>query len=180
MLEDTSRSVVRDAAGDMRCALMDAPSQTRPDAKIAGLIDLILTRFHDVHRREFPEAIRLARKVESVHAGHPQCPVGLADHLAVMLADLGSHQHREEEVLFPMMLGGGNPMIRFPIGRMMEEHVEVGDQLVELRALAHDYETPQGACATWRALLAACRKLDCDLREHMRLENEVLFPSFLG
>ena len=180
MLEDTSRSVARNAAGVMRCALMGGPSQTPPDAKVAGLIELILTRFHEVHRKEFPEAIRLARKVEAVHADHPQCPAGLADHLAVMLADLESHQHREEEVLFPMMLAGGNPMIRFPIGRMMEEHDEVGAQLVELRALTHDSETPQGACATWRALLAACRKLDCDLREHMRLENEVLFASFLG
>lgn len=151
-----------------------------PMPGVAGLIELILTRYHETHRREFPEAIRLARKVEAVHAGDPECPRGLADHLAFMADDLESHQQREEQVLFPMILNGGSPMIRFPIGRMMAEHAEVEEQLVRLRALTHDYTAPPDACETWRALTRACRKLDSDLCEHMRLENEHLFAPFLS
>ncbi|MFZ5719163.1 MAG: hemerythrin domain-containing protein [Pseudomonadota bacterium] len=155
------------------------PLPAPPPCDAAGLIELILTRYHDVHRREFPEAIRLARKVEAVHAGDPECPRGLADHLAFMADDLESHQQREEQVLFPMILNGGGPMLRFPIGRMMAEHAEVEAQLQRLRAFTHDHTAPPGACETWRALARACRKLDADLCEHMRLENEQLFAAFL-
>ena len=120
----------------IRCALFPpGPAKDTP-ADVKALIDLILTRYHETHRREFPEAIALARKVEAVHAGDADCPRGLADHLAFMADDLESHQQREEQVLFPMILGGGSPMIRFPIGRMMAEHADVDEQLVRLRVLA--------------------------------------------
>jgi regulator of cell morphogenesis and NO signaling len=166
-------------APPIACGLMQPSPDARVDPDAAGLIKLILTRYHETHRREFPQAIRLARKVEAVHAGDPGAPRGLADHLAFMADDLESHQQREEQVLFPMILSGGSPMIRFPIRRMMDEHTDVEEQLARLRSLTRDFEPPQGACETWRALMTACRKLDSDLREHMRLENEVLFAPFL-
>ena len=44
-----------------------------------SLIDHILTRYHQVHREQLPELIRLAARVETVHGSHEQCPNGLAD-----------------------------------------------------------------------------------------------------
>lgn len=151
-----------------------APSD--PDALIAHILD----RYHETHRREFPEAVRLARKVEAVHAGVPGCPDGLADHLALMADDLEAHQQKEERVLFPIILGGFGPTAQFPIGRMMAEHKDVEAQLAVLRELTRDFTPPADACRTWRALNDACRKIHDDLVEHMRLENEVLFAPFLG
>lgn len=178
MLDDTRFSSGSAAPAGVPHVVAFAPANDTP-LDVPGLIELILTRYHETHRREFPEAIRLARKVEAVHAADPECPRGLADHLAFMADDLESHQQREELVLFPMMLNGGSPMIRMPISRMMAEHLDVEDQLTRLRALTHDHAAPPGACHTWQALARACRKLDADLREHMRLENEVLFEHFL-
>lgn len=166
-------------AAPIRCALMTPDPQARPRPEVGALIELIQTRYHDTHRREFPEAIALARKVEAVHVAEPECPRGLADVLALMLDDLESHQRREEQVLFPMLLAGGSPMVRFPIARMMAEHLDVEEQLIRLRTLTHDFANPLGACDTWRALTQLCRKLDTDLREHMRLENEELFAPFV-
>ena len=143
------------------------------------LIKHILERYHETHRREFPEAIALARTAERVHAGDPDRPRGLADHLAVMADDLEGHQLKEETILFPTMLAGSCGVLRFPISRMMAEHDDVYEQLDRLAALTRDFTPPQDACQTWRALSLACRKLDRDLREHMRLENDVLFPHFL-
>ncbi len=165
----------------IRCALMSAAAgpARAPSADAAGLIELIVARYHETHRREFPEAIRLARKVEAVHADAADCPRGLADHLSLMLDDLESHQQREEQVLFPMILAGGSPMIRFPIARMMAEHDDVEGQLRSLRTLTGDFSHPPDACRTWQALTQLCRKLDADLREHMRLENEVLFAPYV-
>jgi regulator of cell morphogenesis and NO signaling len=152
----------------------------RPEARDLGeLIAHILTRYHEVHRAEFPPAIRLARKVEAVHAGDPNCPSGLADCLATIFDDLEAHQQREERMLFPAMLAGGCTVVRFPIIRMMAEHREVEDQLARLRAVTNDHTPPADACRSWTALCEACRKIDEDLTEHMRVENEELFARFL-
>lgn len=142
------------------------------------LIAHILERYHEVHREEFPEAIRLARRVEAVHRDKPDCPHGLADHLAGMFEDLESHQQKEERMLFPMMRLGGRKMVGLPIPRMMTEHEEQAVQLERLAELTTDFNPPAGACTTWRALYEACRKLDIDLREHMHIENNLLFPMF--
>jgi regulator of cell morphogenesis and NO signaling len=69
-------------------------------------------------------------------------------------------------------------MIRHPIGRMRDEHDEHGERLANLQALAHDFELPEEACSTWRALYAGVRKLIDDVHEHVHLENNVLFARF--
>jgi len=163
----------------IRCSLMAPTPGATPPPGLDRLIDHILEDYHAVHRQEFPQAIALARKVERVHADAPKCPHGLADHLALMLDELESHQRREEQVLFPMLRAGGGPMARFPIGRMVAEHREVDEQLAALRALTGDFSVPAGACGSWQALTRLCAKLDADLREHMRLENEEVFAPFL-
>lgn len=143
-----------------------------------SLIDHILERYHRTHLREFPEAIRLASQVEIAHRHNDTCPHGLADHLAAMADDLEHHQQKEEAVLFPLMRAGGGPMLEFPIARMNAEHQDVERQLATLAGLTHDLTVPGGACAAWGALYALCRKIELDLREHMRIETEVLFPMF--
>lgn len=161
-----------------------APERIHDDAWTqagsAALIDHILRRYHEVHRVQFPKAIDLARRVEAVHRDDPRCPRGLADHLAIMADHLMSHQGREEAVLFPMMLAGGHPMIRHPVARMEEEHRDVDQQLLRLARLTTDFTPPEDACGTWRALHDACREIADDLREHMRLENDILFPRFVN
>jgi regulator of cell morphogenesis and NO signaling len=179
MVEEAGLSSLQPGGAPIRCALMTPSPAAEPPPELAGLIGHIVERYHDTHRREFPEAIVLARKVEAVHAADPGCPRGLTDHLALMLDDLESHQRREEQVLFPMLVAGGSPMARFPIARMTAEHRDVDRQLVRLRALTNDFAAPPQACATWQALARLCRKLDEDLREHMRLEEDDVFARFL-
>lgn len=147
--------------------------------EVRELIDHILERYHEVHREEFPAAIRLARKVEAVHADVRNAPHGLADHLGRMFEALEAHQQREERALFPAMRNGGCAAVRIPIARMMAEHRDAEDQLVKLRTLTRNHTAPDDACRSWRALCEACRKLDDDLVEHMRIENEELFARFV-
>ena len=151
-----------------------APDATTPSA----LIDHILARYHDVHRQQLPELIRMARRVESVHRDNPNVPAGLADHLEEMHEELVSHMIKEEQVLFPMLKSGGNPFVGQPIGMMRAEHVDHGAALDKLNALTNDATPPQGACNTWRALYAGIAQLGDDLINHIHLENNVLFPAF--
>ena len=147
-----------------------------PDAMIA----MIETRFHATHRRELPELIRLARRVEAVHADKPDVPRGLAALLETMAEELESHMQKEEQMLFPLMRRGGHPMIVHPIGCMRHEHDHHGEHLRALEKLTNAGTPPEGACNTWRALYAGTRKLTDDLMEHIHLENNILFPRFGG
>jgi regulator of cell morphogenesis and NO signaling len=59
---------------------------------------------------------------------------------------------------------------------MLHERGQVGPLLDRLRELTGGYTVPEGVGATWRALWDGLRALDHGLREHMRVEDEVLFP----
>lgn len=156
--------------------------ETKPKQQIpqdpGSLIDHILSRYHEVHRRELPELIRLARRVEAVHRDHPAVPAGLAHKLEEILHELESHMMKEEHVLFPMMKAGGHPMIDQPITMMRHDHDDHGAHLRELERLACDFVPPEQACNTWRALYNGLRKFTDDIMEHIHLENNVLFPQF--
>lgn len=144
----------------------------------AALIDHILTRYHEVHRAQLPELIRMARRVEAVHRDHPEVPHGLADFLEHMEQELLSHMMKEEQVLFPLLRAGGNAFVVQPIAMMRHEHTDHGEALERLAALTNDTTAPAGACNTWRALYAGIAQLSEDLIHHIHLENNLLFPQF--
>lgn len=155
------------------------PVQVEPDTRSPSqLIDHVLSRYHEVHRQQLPELIRMARRVEAVHRDHPLVPQGLANHLETMEQELLDHMAKEEQVLFPLLKQGGHPMVIHPIGMMRHEHVSHGAQLERLTALAHQHQPPAGACNTWQALYAGTARLAEDLVDHIHLENNVLFPLF--
>jgi len=152
------------------------PSQTDWDAvPPASLIAHIVTRYHERHREQLPELIRLARRVEHVHGDRPDCPVGLADHLASMRAELEAHMQKEEQILFPMLARGLHAAAGAPIAVMRVEHDDHGEALQRLAALTNDITLPRAACNTWRALYLGLRTLREDLMEHIHLENNILF-----
>ena len=155
-----------------------AVTSAEPPQDAPALIEHILARYHETHRRELPELVRLAARVEARHASHPQKPAGLHAALEEFSVALDEHMAKEEQILFPMMRHGGHPMIAAPIGRMRFEHDEHGERIARIEGLTHDLELPADACSTWRALYAGLRKLIDDVYEHVHLENNVLFPRF--
>ena len=86
-----------------------------------ALIDHLLTRYHARHRQQFEELIRLASRVEQVHAASGDCPHGLTDFLHEMREALESHMMKEEQILFPMLLQGAGMMAGGPISVMRFE-----------------------------------------------------------
>jgi regulator of cell morphogenesis and NO signaling len=161
-------------AAQDRGQTVDRPVAT-PD-----LVDWIETRFHASHRRELPELVRLARRVEAVHKNHPAVPKGLGDLLERMGTDMEQHMQKEEQILFPLMRQGGHPGIAAPIRVMLSEHEGHGEHLRELERLTGDFTTPEDACPTWKALYVSADAFATDLMEHIHTENNVLFPRFTG
>ena len=153
-----------------------APSAAPQDS--AALVDHIISRYHDTHRRELPELIQLARKAEKVHAKRSDVPRGLADLLERMSVELQQHMAKEELILFPAMKQSVAAGLDAPIARMRHEHDDHGAHLRELDRLTNGITVPADGCRTWQALYAGLVKLVDDLMEHIHLENNVLFPRF--
>jgi iron-sulfur cluster repair protein YtfE (RIC family) len=71
-------------------------------------------------------------------------------------------------------------MAEGPISVMEEEHTAVAMALRELRKLTDDYQVPEAACNTWRALWHGLAALEESFHQHIHLENNILFPRALA
>lgn len=144
----------------------------------AELTRYIETRYHARHREQLPRLAEMAEKVENVHVGEDDVPEGLSAILRRMIGELEVHMKKEELILFPAIRKGGGPGIENPIAVMRADHDNHATEVAEIRRLTTDLTLPQGACGTWTALYAGLDEFISDLEEHIRLENEVLFPQF--
>jgi regulator of cell morphogenesis and NO signaling len=143
------------------------------------LVAFIVNRYHQALRRELPELVALAAKVEDRHAGKAGVPAGLADHLRLVHAAVLEHLEKEERILFPMILAGRGGNAAGPVQVMEHEHRDHGANLARIRELAGDFTPPEAACTSWRALYLRLHALEGELMEHIHLENNVLFPRAL-
>lgn len=140
-------------------------------AAVTALTAHIVERFHDTHRRELSMLTMLARKLG---------PSGteLAEHLASMATALEMHMFKEEMRLFPMMEQGGGTLIGLLIDDLMREHRAHEEAVARLEVLTAGLPPPAQREGTADALRAGVAKLVADLGEHVRVEDEVLFPRF--
>ena len=144
----------------------------------AELTRYIETRYHARHREQLPRLAEMAERVENVHFGEDDVPEGLSAVLRRMIGELEVHMKKEELILFPAIREGGGPGIENPIAVMRADHDDHATEVAEIRRLTADLTLPLGACGTWTALYAGLNEFISDLEEHIRLENEVLFPQF--
>ncbi len=171
------KGIAADALLGQLQALRDAAGRNAPEDTPA-LIDHILSRYHDTHRAELEWLIPLAHRVERVHGDHEEAPLGLTEALLALQDELVGHMQKEEEVLFPMMRQGSDPMVVHPIAVMRGEHDDTTALLQGIEHVTHDLTLPVGACGSWTALYTGLRKLTEDVVAHIHLENTVLFPRF--
>lgn len=141
-----------------------------------ALIAHIIERFHEVHRAQLSELIRLAKRVELVHADHSLCPRGLASFLSDLQTELESHMQKEENILFPMLSQEFAPMVNGPISVMKEEHLDHMEGIQEIYRLTNDITLHAGACNTWTALYVGLQEFVSDINMHIHIENDILFP----
>lgn len=146
---------------------------------LRDLIRHIEEGYHRRLRRDLPDLVQMAEKVEQVHADKPACPRGLAEHLRGMHESVILHMEKEERVLFPLIQAGRGRSALAPIRVMEKEHEDHGVSLTGLRELATGFAPPAEACTTWKALYLRLETLESELMEHIHLENNVLFPRAL-
>lgn len=143
-----------------------------------ALINYIVEHYHSKHRRELPELLRLALKVETVHQNHPAAPQELFNVLDAISQRLDAHMQREEEQLFPLMRQGGDHTDSQLLDDLEHDHNEHGEDLRRIETITNGFRPPQDACRTWQALYTGVARFVDDVMEHVHLENNVLFPRF--
>jgi regulator of cell morphogenesis and NO signaling len=157
------------------------PDQQRWDeAPIAALVEYIQSVYHARLRAQLPALIAMARRVEARHADKASCPRGLAAHLEAMHEAVLEHLQKEEQILFPMIVGGMGRRAGGPVHVMEVEHEHHGQNLEAVRRLTTDLVPPYEACTTWRALYLGLQQLEQELMDHIHLENNILFRRALA
>ena len=170
----------------------DAEAEAQGDAvrpanlTMTELADDIERTHHAYLREELPRLGNLVKKVSAVHGqAHPWL-TGLTSVYAELVAELEPHMLKEEQILFPLIreLDQATTAPSFHCGsvgnpiRMMEmEHQNAGAALDRIREMTTDYEIPEGACNSFRAMLSGLEHLEADLHLHIHKENEILFPK---
>lgn len=160
-------------------------------APLGALCDYIVTRHHQYIRSEVPRIERWLEKCVAAHgARHPEL-ARMRETFAEMTAELSQHMAKEELVLFPAIRRLSEPQRRAadiatptlrldqPVRTMLLEHEHAGRDLAELRQESAGYTPPPDACATFRALYQALEIFETDMRDHVHLENNILFPRAL-
>ena len=142
------------------------------DELIRHLVDF----YHPRLRRDLEQVVAMAERVEARHAERADRPAGLASHLRAMAAELDQHMMKEEQILFPMILSGRGALAGGPISVMEREHADAAADLRRTRELTAELTAPQDACNTWRSLYLRLGALESELKDHIHLENNVLFP----
>ena len=148
-------------------------SRIDPAAQAATLIEHIQTRYHDTHRRSLAQLLPLASQAVALGLH-----VGVVEQLASIGNALEQHMFKEEMRLFPMMEQGGNTLI----GRLIEDlHREHGEHLPAVQELQGQLRATDATGPAQPILAQLVQGVDDfarELAEHIRLEDEVLFPLF--
>lgn len=152
--------------------------ETRP---LPELMDFIIQRYHQPLRRVLPELERLASRVVQLHGGaERERHAEVLDVIITLRKDLIPHLAKEEVVLFPWLRAGrgssAGPLLR----ESTEEHAPVGEWMARLRQLTDNYRVQPTPCAATSELWGCLQLLEAELREHMHLENNILFPRALA
>lgn len=159
-----------------------------PDETATALVDRLVATHHAYTRQALATLVPLAHKVAKVHADVASAP--RVEALVLELADeLLAHLSREQNVLFPWIRAldatpppAGPPpfgALENPLRVMALDHDRALSVAAELRRATGGFVAPAGACRSWRALWDGLGALEADLLEHLRLENDVLFPNAL-
>jgi len=153
------------------------------------LILHIVRTHHQYVRCELPRLLEVAQKLAGKH-GDRAPELKKVECLAGALRDeMFAHLEKEEQVLFPYIshmeeavAGFASPeracfqTVAQPISMMVLEHESAKGLVAEMRKVTNEFKAPAWACPTHLVLYAGLQQFEHDLRQHVHLENDILFP----
>lgn len=157
----------------------DAPA-VEVNMTTEALIDHITREYHERHRQDLPGLIELARRVEAVHQFDADIPHGLSEVLERLQSRLVADMAEEERGLFPAIHNGDRTVTREMIHSLQTVRRRYSDDIHAIEDIANGFDLPPGACQSWQRLYFGTARLMDELRYHIHLEHNVLFPRLLA
>ncbi len=174
-------------------------NQTPPDsptnwdnAPLSALMDHIVETHHAFCRRELPRLDALLKAAVEKHGRrHPELR-HIHGLFSKVSRDLHMHLLKEEETLFPYVaqleesVRQNLPVswprfgsLESPVRLLVEDHDQTDEELKLIRRLSNNFTPPSGMAeedAECAVLFDALKAFDRDMQEHIRAENDLLFP----
>lgn len=144
----------------------------------ADVTRLVEGQFHARHRRWLDELGTLAEMIEDLHEGDEGVPVGLHRILGRMEDVLEAHMRAAESVVFPAIRRGATHDLGYWIAALRADHARLESDCMRIREISRGFTLPDNACTCWVTLYAGLAEFMDALAEHMRIENDMLFPQF--
>ena len=156
---------------------------------LARLVQHIVRIHHHCVRQELPRLAEMALKLAATRGDRAPELAKVAELIEKLRGEMYTHIQKEEQVLFPFISQMDQESIvayppshacfrsvTHPIFMMEQEHESADHIVAELIRLTNHFEPPSWACATHIALFSGLREFEADLKQHVHLENDVLFP----
>jgi regulator of cell morphogenesis and NO signaling len=161
---------------------------------LQALISQILDTHHVYLRRELPRLEGIVAKMSANHGQERPELFHIQQLLQDLQDDISAHLMKEEQVLFPYVAGLERSSetldpppaacfasVQFPIRMMFVEHDRAQALLQELRAATGNYTPPKTVtCDCAASFYKGLAELEADLLEHIRVENNELFPRAIA
>ncbi|MGS0682767.1 iron-sulfur cluster repair di-iron protein [Shewanella sp. 125m-7] len=155
---------------------------------LPDLLNYIEATHHSYVREKAPLLIEYSQKMVRAHGEKHSEIKPLAGWIRALADDLMPHLMKEEQILFPAILALHNQVdmqncfghIANPINAMQYEHDDALQILEKISQLTNGFEPPAHACTTWRVCYASLAEFEADLKQHIYLENNILFPKALA
>lgn len=154
------------------------------------LADYIVNTHHGYLNENTGQIAVYAHKIAEVHGAHHPEVIEIAGIFDKIASDMAAHLREEEEVLFPAIKridaarkAGTAPeerdveALKACLGKLNQEHDEIGDAVHTIRHLAKEYAIPGDVCNTFVVTYQKLKEFEDDLHKHVHLENNILFPK---
>lgn len=150
------------------------------------IIDHVINQYHRTTEEELSLLSPYVTKVSRVHGdNHPEL-LKVYELFYEFKKEMVEHMSKEEAVVFPLIRQLADNTIKnreeaiAMIVELEKEHDHAGEILREIRAVTSDFTLPLDACGTYRLVYKRLEELEGLTFMHVHLENNILFPRYLG
>lgn len=141
----------------------------------------LVTHYHEPERTALHHLVRLTSRVPPTKNDGTTSPVveKLFHEVRVFADELIRHMAKEEQILFPWIASGRGSQAAAPIAAMLREHRDTVQTLVRMKKLTKHFQPLEDTDPLLTELCTQLAVFDREIREHIHLENNVLFPRAL-
>lgn len=160
---------------------------------LTRLIQHIVRTHHQTVRQELPRFVELSQRIATKHGNKSPHFKEVAVLIEQLQDEMFAHLAKEEQMLFPYIVRleeaaqdiSAVPTACFrsveqPISVMLQEHDSAEGIVAQIRKLTKGFEAPSWACPRNSAFHAGLAAFEKDLRQHVHVENDLLFPRALA